>query len=30
MAKKATAEGENHTFFEYLPQIVVGEENLLI
>jgi hypothetical protein len=26
MAKKATAEGENHTFFEYLPQIVEGEE----
>lgn len=26
MAKKATAEGENHTFFEYLPQIVEGQE----
>ncbi|EEK77442.1 hypothetical protein COE58_18445 [Bacillus cereus] len=26
MAKKATAEGENHTFFEYLPQTVEGEE----
>ena len=25
MAKKATAEGENHTFFEYLPQIVEGQ-----
>ncbi|MGE7913597.1 L-2-amino-thiazoline-4-carboxylic acid hydrolase [Lysinibacillus xylanilyticus] len=25
IAKKATAEGENHTFFEYLPQVVVGE-----
>jgi hypothetical protein len=26
MAKKATAEGENHTFCEYLPPIVEGEE----
>jgi hypothetical protein len=26
IAKKAAAEGENHTFFEYLPQIVEGEE----
>lgn len=26
MAKKATAEGENHVFFKYLPQVVEGEE----
>lgn len=26
LAKKATAEGENHHFYEYLPQVVEGEE----
>lgn len=26
MAKKATAEGENHAFFDYLPHVVEGEE----
>ncbi|WP_080876055.1 L-2-amino-thiazoline-4-carboxylic acid hydrolase [Oceanobacillus timonensis] len=26
LAKKATAEGQNHVFYEYLPQVVEGEE----